>query len=134
MHGESVLLMTVVLYALAAVVGIAIVLAPLFIWHHLVKLRIEVSNKLQAMIDAHQKVLNESHTLSKAMQDQLIVAKNQLKLSQSQLDEQKKAHDVLMSMQHHYVKSMQYVCDRLADICDSIGAGNDAIESSSNGK
>ena len=82
----------------AFVIGILLAFAPLFIWHHVVKMRIEVRERMAELRDALT----------------------------AQARELKKANALSTEMQQRYVKTMQYVCDRLADICEHMDAGSGA--------
>ena len=86
---------------LITVIGLFVFLAPLFTWHHVDKMRHEVKTGMQSI----------------------------LQLMQAQKDEQERTNTLAVEMQQRYMKTMQYVCDRLADICDNVNgvaAGADA--------
>lgn len=80
-------------YVFAIAIGILLVFAPLFIWHHVAKLR-------------------------KEFQDGISSVMNELSV---QVKELRAINGNVVEMQRRYVKTMQYVCDRLADICDHTG-------------
>ena len=80
-------------YGLAGVVGLFLVFAPLFIWHHVAKLR---------------------HDL----QDEMLELRKDLAVHVQEL---RAVNANFEAMQQRYIKTMQYVCDRLADICDHLG-------------
>ena len=80
-------------YGIASVVGLFLVLAPLFIWHHVVKLRHDLQDEMSEL----------RKDLSVHVQELRAVNAN------------------FEAMQQRYIKTMQYVCDRLADICDHLG-------------
>ncbi len=86
----------VMFYVCVGVVGLfvflAVILAPLLIWRHAAKMRRELR--------AGQKGL--------------------LLLAQALKEEAEKTNALAIEMQQRYLKTMQYVCDRLADICDAI--------------
>ena len=80
-------------YGLAGVVGLFLVFAPLFIWHHVAKLRHDLQDEMSEL----------RKDLSVHVQELRAVNAN------------------FEAMQQRYIKTMQYVCDRLADICDHLG-------------
>ena len=80
-------------YGIASVVGLFLVLAPLFIWHHVAKLRYDLQDEMSEL----------RKDLSVHVQELRAVNAN------------------FEAMQQRYIKTMQYVCDRLADICDHLG-------------
>ena len=80
-------------YGLAGVVGLFLVFAPLFIWHHVAKLRHDLQDEMSEL----------RKDLSIHVQEMRAVNAN------------------FEAMQQRYIKTMQYVCDRLADICDHLG-------------
>ena len=80
-------------YGLAGVVGLFLVFAPLFIWHHVTKLRHDLQDEMSEL----------RKDLSIHVQELRAVNAN------------------FEAMQQRYIKTMQYVCDRLADICDHLG-------------
>jgi len=86
----------VVFYVCVGVVGffvfLALILAPLLIWRQVAKMRREVQNG--------QKGLS---LLAQALKEEL-----------------EKVNALAVDMQQRYLKTMQYVCDRLADICDGV--------------
>ena len=90
---NPVVILTLVGYGLAGVVGLFLVFAPLFIWHHVAKLR-------------HDR------------QDELSELRKDLSVH---LKELRAVNANFEAMQQRYIKTMQYVCDRLADICDHLG-------------
>ncbi len=79
-------------------IGVLLVLAPLFIWHHVVMMRTEARKRMAELLE----------NLA------------------AQTRELKKATTLSVEMQKRYVKTMQYVCDRLADICDKMDAESKA--------
>ena len=88
-------------YVVGGLIGLFVFLAPLFIWHHVAKMRHEVKTRMQSIFQ----------------------------LMQAQKDEQERTNTLAVEMQQRYMKTMQYVCDRLADICDNVNgvaAGADA--------
>ena len=80
-------------YGIAGVVGLFLVFAPLFIWHHVAKLRHDLQDEMSEL----------GKDLSIHVQELRAVNAN------------------FEAMQERYIKTMQYVCDRLADICDHLG-------------
>lgn len=86
----------VAFYVCAGVVGflvfLAVILAPLLIWRHAAKIRRE--------LQIGQKLIAQQ--------------------AQALKEEQEKTNALAVEMQQRYLKTMQYVCDRLADICDGI--------------
>ena len=86
----------VVFYVCVGVVGFfvffALILTPLLIWRQVAKMRREVQNG--------QKGLS---LLAQALKEEL-----------------EKINALAVDMQQRYLKTMQYVCDRLADICDGV--------------
>ena len=87
---ESMELVSIIGTIAAFVVGILLAFAPLFIWHHVAKMRAEVRERMAELMET-------------------LVA---------QTREMKKSNALSVEMQQRYLKTMQYVCDRLADICD----------------
>ena len=90
-------------YVVGGIIGLIVFLAPLFTWHHVAKMRHEVKTSMQSI----------------------------LQLMQAQKDEQERTNTLSVEMQQRYMKTMQYVCDRLADICDNVNgvaAGGDAAD------
>ena len=86
-------LLSIVGYVMASVVGLFLVFAPLFIWHHVAKLRHDLQDEMSEL----------RKDLSIHVQELRAVNAN------------------FEAMQQRYIKTMQYVCDRLADICDHLG-------------
>ena len=86
----------IVFYVCVGVVGFlvffALILAPLLIWRQVAKMRREMQNG--------QKGLS---LLAQALKEEL-----------------EKVNALGIEMQQRYLKTMQYVCDRLADICDGV--------------
>ena len=80
-------------YGLAGVVGLFLVFAPLFIWHHVAKLRHDLQDEMSEL------------------RKDLSIHVQELRAVNANFD----------AMQQRYIKTMQYVCDRLADICDHLG-------------
>ena len=80
-------------YGIASVVGLLLVFAPFFIWHHVAKLRHDLQDEMSEL----------RKDLSVHVQELRAVNAN------------------FEAMQQRYIKTMQYVCDRLADICDHLG-------------
>ena len=89
-------------YGLVGVVGLFLALAPLFIWHHVAKLR---------------------HDL----QDEMLELRKDLAVHVQEL---RAVNANFEAMQQRYIKTMQYVCDRLADICDHLGVEEHKTEES----
>ena len=92
-------------YGLAGVVGLFLVFAPLFIWHHVAKLRHDLQDEMSEL----------RKDLSIHVQELRAVNAN------------------FEAMQQRYIKTMQYVCDRLADICDHLGVEEHKTEEASAG-
>ena len=92
-------------YGLASVVGLLLVFAPLFIWHHVATLR----------HDLQEEMLELRKDLSVHVQELRTVNAN------------------FEAMQQRYIKTMQYVCDRLADICDHLGVEEHKTEEATAG-
>ena len=90
-------------YGLASVVGLLLVFAPLFIWHHVAKLRHDLQDEMSEL----------RKDLSVHVQELRTVNAN------------------FEAMQQRYIKTMQYVCDRLADICDHLGVEEHKTEEAS---
>jgi len=90
---NPVAVLTLVGYGIAGVVGLLLVFAPLFIWHHVAKLRHDLQDEMSEL----------RKDLSVHVQELRAVNAN------------------FEAMQQRYIKTMQYVCDRLADICDHLG-------------
>ena len=90
-------------YGLASVVGLLLVFAPLFIWHHVAKLRHDLQDEMSEL----------RKDLSVHVQELRAVNAN------------------FEAMQQRYIKTMQYVCDRLADICDHLGVEEHKTEDAS---
>jgi hypothetical protein len=90
-------------YGLASVVGLLLVFAPLFIWHHVAKLRHDLQDEMSEL----------RKDLSVHVQELRAVNAN------------------FEAMQQRYIKTMQYVCDRLADICDHLGVEEHKTEEAS---
>ena len=86
-------LLSIVGYVIASVVGLFLVLAPLFIWHHVAKLRHDLQDEMSEL------------------RKDLFVHVQELRAVNANFE----------AMQQRYIKTMQYVCDRLADICDHLG-------------
>ena len=80
-------------YGIASFVGLLLVFAPFFIWHHVAKLRQDMQDEMSEL----------RKDLSVHVQELRAVNAN------------------FEAMQQRYIKTMQYVCDRLADICDHLG-------------
>ena len=78
----------------SAIIGILFVLAPIFIWVHVARLR-------------------------KELHDEMTELRNDMS---AQMKELRAVNANFMAMQQRYIKTMQYVCDRIADICDHLGA------------
>ena len=93
---EGMALILIVGYLFGSIIGILLVLAPLFIWIHVSKLRKEMRDGRNALLQKLSVLSDEAH------------------LANVKLEE----------MQQRYLKTMQYVCDRLADVCDSLGGTN----------
>ena len=92
-------------YGIASVVGLLLVFAPFFIWHHVAKLRHDLQDEMSELrkdLSVHVKELRAANTNFEAMQQR-------------------------------YIKTMQYVCDRLADICDHLGVEEHKTEEASAG-
>jgi len=85
--------LTLVGYGIASVVGLLLVFAPLFIWHHVAKLRHDLQDEMSEL------------------RKDLFVHVQELRAVNANFE----------AMQQRYIKTMQYVCDRLADICDHLG-------------
>ena len=85
--------LTLVGYGLAGVVGLFLVFAPLFIWHHVAKLRHDLQDEMSEL------------------RRDLAVHVQELRAVNANFE----------AMQQRYIKTMQYICDRLADICDHLG-------------
>ena len=98
-----VVILTLVGYGLAGVVGLFLVFAPLFIWHHVAKLRHDLQDEMSEL----------RKDLSVHVQELRAVNAN------------------FEAMQQRYIKTMQYVCDRLADICDHLGVEEHKTEEAS---
>ena len=81
-------------YVLGGILGFFLALSPLFIWIHVSKMRKEIKDGRNALWQ------------------KLSVLSNEAQAANARLEE----------MQQRYLKTMQYVCDRLADICDRLGA------------
>ena len=90
-------------YGLASVVGLLLVFAPFFIWHHVAKLRQDMQDEMSEL----------RKDLSVHVQELRAVNAN------------------FEAMQQRYIKTMQYVCDRLADICDHLGVEEHTTEEAS---
>ena len=90
---NPILVLTLVGYGIAGVVGLFLVLAPLFIWHHAAKLRQDMQDEMSEL------------------RKDLAVHVKELRAVNANFE----------AMQQRYIKTMQYVCDRLADICDHLG-------------
>ncbi len=86
-------LLSIVGYVIGSVVGLFLVLAPLFIWHHVAKLRHDLQDEMSEL------------------RKDLFVHVQELRAVNANFE----------AMQQRYIKTMQYVCDRLADICDHLG-------------
>lgn len=86
-------LLSIVGYVIGSVVGLCLVLAPLFIWHHVAKLRHDLQDEMSEL------------------RKDLFVHVQELRAVNANFE----------AMQQRYIKTMQYVCDRLADICDHLG-------------
>ena len=96
---------TLVGYGSAILVGVLLVFAPLFIWHHVAKLRHDLQDEMSEL----------RKDLSIHVQELRAVNAN------------------FEAMQQRYIKTMQYVCDRLADICDHLGVVEHKTEETSAG-
>ena len=90
-------------YGLASVVGLLLVFAPLFIWHHVAKMPHDLQDEMSEL----------RKDLSVHVQELRAVNAN------------------FEAMQQRYIKTMQYVCDRLADICDHLGVEEHKTEDAS---
>ena len=90
-------------YGLAVVVGLLLFFAPLFIWHHVAKLRHDLQDEMSEL------------------RKDLSVHVQELRAVNANFD----------AMQQRYIKTMQYVCDRLADICDHLGVEEHKTEDAS---
>ncbi len=86
-------LLSIVGYVIGSAVGLFLVLAPLFIWHHVAKLRHDLQDEMLEL------------------RKDLFVHVQELRAVNANFE----------AMQQRYIKTMQYVCDRLADICDHLG-------------
>ena len=86
-------LLSIVGHVIGSVVGLFLVLAPLFIWHHVAKLRHDLQDEMSEL------------------RKDLFVHVQELRAVNANFE----------AMQQRYIKTMQYVCDRLADICDHLG-------------
>ena len=86
-------LLSIVGYVIGSVVGLFLVLAPLFIWHHVAQLRHDLQDEMSEL------------------RKDLFVHVQELRAVNANFE----------AMQQRYIKTMQYVCDRLADICDHLG-------------
>ena len=98
-------LLSIVGYVIGSVVGLFLVLAPLFIWHHVAKLRHDLQDEMSEL----------RKDLSVHVQELRAVNAN------------------FEAMQQRYIKTMQYVCDRLADICDHLGVEEHKTEEATAG-
>ena len=76
------------------ILGILFIVAPIFIWQHVAKLR-------------------------KELHDEMTELRNDMS---AQMKELRAVNANFETMQQRYIKTMQYVCDRIADICDHLGA------------
>ena len=83
----------IVIYGVVILIGFFLAFAPLFIWHHVAKLRQEMRDKLSGAVDA----LSE------------------------QVMELRAANAHLVQLQQQYIKTMQNVCDSLDGICRNTG-------------
>ncbi len=90
---NPVVVLTLVGYGIASFVGLLLVFAPFFIWHHVAKLRHDLQDEMSEL----------RKDLSVHVQELRAVNTN------------------FETMQQRYIETMQYVCDRLADICDHLG-------------
>ena len=79
---------------LGGVVGLFLAFSPLFIWIHVSKMRKEIKDGTSALWQKLSALSNEAQAANARLEE----------------------------MQQRYLKTMQYVCDRLADICDRLGA------------
>lgn len=102
---EAIAGLGIVFNILAVVVGILLVFSPLFIWHHVAKMRKEMDEKISSL----------SQTASSLLQANVAMKREQVK-----------TNELLVEMQQRYLKTMQYVCDCLADICDNTGGSSAA--------
>ena len=90
----------IIAYVGMAIIGAMLFFSPLFIWHHVAKMRKEVDEKIALL----------EQTASSLLQAVLAMKREQIK-----------TNELFVEMQQRYIKTMQYVCDRLADICDHAG-------------
>ena len=102
---NPVAVLTLVGYGIASFVGLLLIFAPLFIWHHVAKLRHDLQDEMSEL----------RKDLSVHVQELRAVNAN------------------FEAMQQRYIKTMQYVCDRLADICDHLGVEEHKTEDASAG-
>ena len=102
---NPVAVLTLVGYGIASFVGLLLIFAPLFIWHHVAKLRHDLQDEMSEL----------RKDLSVHVQELRTVNAN------------------FEAMQQRYIKTMQYVCDRLADICDHLGVEEHKTEEASAG-
>ena len=100
---NPVAVLTLVGYGIASFVGLLLIFAPLFIWHHVAKLRHDLQDEMSEL----------RKDLSVHVQELRAVNAN------------------FEAMQQRYIKTMQYVCDRLADICDHLGVEEHKTEEAS---
>ena len=102
---NPVAVLTLVGYGIASFVGLLLIFAPLFIWHHVAKLRHDLQDEMSEL----------RKDLSVHVQELRAVNAN------------------FEAMQQRYIKTMQYVCDRLADICDHLGVEEHKTEEATAG-
>ena len=100
---NPVAVLTLVGYGSAILVGVLLVFAPFSIWHHVAKLRHDLQDEMSEL----------RKDLSVHVQELRAVNAN------------------FEAMQQRYIKTMQYVCDRLADICDHLGVEEHKTEEAS---
>ncbi len=104
MH-EYELPLIVIIYLAVGLIGFLIALAPLFIWHHVAKMRAEIQERLAALEGAASELVLESRNTT--------------------------AH--LIKLQQGYAKTMQSISDQLAKLsgsADRMNAENDHAKES----
>ena len=89
-------LLDILAYCAGFVLGVMFFIAPLVIWIHVSRMRKEMKDAMATLTQVATAIRRE----------------------------QDKTNSLLVESQQRYIKTMQYVCDCLADLCDNTGGSN----------
>ncbi len=100
---EAIASLGAVVYIIAVIVGALLAFSPLFIWHHVANMRREMDEKISSLTQTASSLLQANVAMKRELA---------------------KTNELFVEMQQRYLKTMQYVCDCLADICDNTGGSS----------